>query len=129
MHVTIKPFLLPSLIDFDRPTTILPTPDESRILIHKYDGIQVWSLRQFTESRDAPRDDIIGVDLSRDASLLTLATETGIEIWDACIGRRRKVIQNKGRSRYDNSKHVASRPSLYPTALLGLLLWMFGRVN
>ena len=97
-NVTIKSFPLPSWIDFDLPTPILPTPDESWILIHTFVGIQMWSLRQSTNTRDAPPDDIMGVDFSRDASLLALATETGIEIWDARIGQRRKVIQRESRS-------------------------------
>ena len=46
--------------------------------------------------RDASlHDDIRGIDLSHDASLLALATETGIEIWDARIGQRRQVIQSR----------------------------------
>src|SRR5258708_24788669 len=92
-NVTIKSFSLPSRIDFDLPTPILPTPHESRILIHTDDDIQVWSLRQFTDTREAPRDDIRDIDFSPDASLLALATINGIEIWDARIGRGRKVIQ------------------------------------
>src|SRR5258708_22362693 len=71
-----------------------PTPDESGILIYMNDDIQVWSLSQFMDT-NAPRDDIRGVDLSHDASLLALATETGIEIWDARIGQRRQVIQSR----------------------------------
>src|SRR5258708_9413915 len=93
-NVTIKSLPLPSQINSYVPTPILPTPDESRILIHTYHGIQVWSLRQFTDTRDAPRRDILDIDFSHNASLLALATKTGIEIWDARIGRRRKVIQN-----------------------------------
>ncbi len=94
-NVTIKSFPLPSQIDHFRRTTILPTPDESQILIHMEDGIQMWSLMQFTDTQDAPRHDIIGIDLSRDASLLALATETGIEIWDARIGQCRQVIESR----------------------------------
>src|SRR5260221_5305035 len=88
-NITIKSFPLPSLAE-----DLFPTPDESRILIHTADHIHVWSLRQFMD-RDAPRDDIRGVDLSHDASLLALATETGIEIWDARIGQHRQVIQSR----------------------------------
>ncbi len=105
-NITTKSFPLPSRND---PTAILPTPDESWILIHTLDDdIQVWSLRQITDTRDAPRYDIIGIDLSRDASLLAIATATGIEIWDACIGRCRKVIQSE--SHDEGHRHVAFSP-------------------
>src|SRR5258708_3621707 len=60
-NVTIKSFPLPSRIDFGLPTPILPTPDESRILIHTWDDIQMWSLRESTDTRDAPRHDIIDI--------------------------------------------------------------------
>src|SRR5258708_32526285 len=43
-NVTVKSFPLPS-----RAQSLLPTPDESRILIHAADHIQVWSLRQFMD--------------------------------------------------------------------------------
>src|SRR5258708_23279799 len=88
--VTIKSFPLPS-----RTISILPMPDESRILVHTWDDIQVWSLGQFTVTCDAPRNDIVGIHFSGDASLLALATETDIEIWDARIVQRRKVIQRR----------------------------------
>ena len=87
--VTFKSFSLPL-----NASSILPTPDESQILIHTEDDIQVWSLRQFTDTRGAPRYDIKGIDLSSDASLLGLATETDIEIWDARIGQCRQVIHS-----------------------------------
>ncbi len=96
-NVTIKSLPLPLPLNVYPPTPILPTPDESRILIHTGDNIQVWSLRQSADARDAPRRDTMGIDFSRDASLLALDTFTGIEIWDARIGRRRKVIQSGSR--------------------------------
>ncbi len=89
------------------PWSILPMPDESRILIHTRNDIQVWSLRQSMD-RDASRDNIIGIDLSHDASLLALATKTGIEIWDARIGQFCKVIQS--RSDDDYRRPVAFSP-------------------
>ncbi len=93
-NTVIKSFPLPYYTEF-----ILPTPDESQILIHTWNYIQVLSLGQFTV--DAPRNDIIlGIDLSSDASLLALATRTEIEIWDARIGQRGKVIQSRSASPY-----------------------------
>src|SRR5258708_4322855 len=77
------------------PKSLLPAPDESQILIRRQNDIQVWSLRQLTDARDAPRDDIMGIDLSDDASLLAHSTETEIEIWDARIGQRLRVIQSR----------------------------------
>src|SRR5260221_684432 len=62
----------------------------------------------YTLTRDAPRHDIIDICFSRDASLLALATKTGIEIWDARIGRCRKVIQRGSRS--DVFRPVAFSP-------------------
>src|SRR5258708_8151718 len=89
-NVTIKWFPLSSRAEY-----LLPMPDESRILIHTDDHIHVWSLRQFMDRDASLHDDIRGIDLSHDASLLALATETGIEIWDARIGQRRQVIQSR----------------------------------
>ena len=95
-NVTIKSFPLPIVF------SILPTPDESRILIRTISDIQVWQVR---DTRDAPRYDIMDMDLSNDVSLLALATETDIEIWDARIGQRLHVIQSR------NGKwNFASRP-------------------
>src|SRR5258708_14649503 len=90
-NTIIKSFPLPS-----HTGSILPTPDESRILIRTAEEIRVLSLGQFTD--DAPRNDIWGIDFSSDASLLALATPTEIEIWDARIGQRHKVIQSQSRS-------------------------------
>src|SRR5258708_22808456 len=101
-NTVIKSFPLP----FDT-WSILPTPDESRILICTRDDIQVLSLGQFTV--DAPRNNIWGIDLSSDASRLALATQTGIEIWDARIRHPRKVIQNRSASLY-NRRPVAFSP-------------------
>ncbi len=110
--VTTKSFPLPSTIMSSSavPHTrkfILPTPDESRILICTPSVLQVWSL-QFTDTRDTPRYDIRGIDLSGDASLLALATETDIQIWDARFGQRLHVIQSRSRSKY--SRPVAFSP-------------------
>ncbi len=91
--VTIKSFPLPS-----HTRSILP--DEPQILIRTSNDIQVWSLRELTDARDALRDDIIDIDLSRDASLLALATKTDIEILDARIGQRCKVIQCQNRNSF-----------------------------
>jgi len=87
-NVTIKPFLLPS-----EAYSIFPA-DDSRILVRTADGILMWSLGQLTDTRDVPHYDRIvhGIDLSCDASLLAVATDPGIEIWDARIGQRRKLI-------------------------------------
>src|SRR5258708_22643215 len=84
-NVTIKSFPLPIVF------SILPTPDESRILIRTADDIQLWQVR---DTRDAPRYYIMGMDLSSDASLLALATKTNIEIWDARIGQRLREIRS-----------------------------------
>src|SRR5260370_2164430 len=71
-----------------------PTPDESGILIYMNDDIQVWSLSQFMDP-NAPRDDIRGVDLSHDASLLALAPATGIEISDSRIAQRPHALHTR----------------------------------
>ena len=81
---------------------ILPSLDDSQIVIQMatdseppHYGIEVWSLRRFTDTHDnsAPHPNtILNIDLSSDASLLAIATQTEIEIWDARIGRRRDVI-------------------------------------
>src|SRR5258708_8534833 len=92
-NTVIKSFPLP----YDTES-ILPTLDESRILIRTWGDIQVLSLGQLTV--DAPRNDIVGIDLSSDASLFALATRTEIEIWDARIGQRHKVIQSRSTSSY-----------------------------
>src|SRR5258708_1299394 len=110
--VSIKSFPLPSPIyhvwvHIDRSILpILPTPDESRILIRTENDIQVCSLKFTDHTRNAPRHDITGIDISGDASLLALATRTGIEIWDARIGQRLHVVQ----SRSSYSRPVAFSP-------------------
>src|SRR5258708_83917 len=87
-NVTIQSFSLPSDTFF-----ILPTPDESRILFQTGRDIQIWPMRQFTDTRrDTPRDAVLDVSFSDDASLLALGTVTSIEIWDARIGQRLHVI-------------------------------------
>src|SRR5258708_2033681 len=79
--VSIKSFPLPSPIvrlggyEFK---SILPTPDESRILIRTSNDIQVCSLKFTNHTRNAPRCDIMGIDISGDASLLALATRPNI---------------------------------------------------
>src|SRR5258708_6591267 len=93
-NTVIKSFPLPSHTE-----SILPTPDESRILIRTLDDIQVWSLGQLTVDA-APRNSIGAIDFSSDASLLALATRTEIEIWDARIGQRHKVIQSRSTSKH-----------------------------
>ncbi len=50
--------------------------------------------------RDGPCDHIRGINLSHDASLLALATETGIEIWDAQIGQCHQAIQSRNNVGY-----------------------------
>src|SRR5260221_10677875 len=61
-NVTIQSFSLPSHTFF-----ILPTPDESRILFKTEHDIQVWPMRQFTNTRrylDAVRDMCLSDDAS-----------------------------------------------------------------
>src|SRR5258708_15615191 len=111
--VSIKSFPLPSpIVRFSVPyafKTILPTPDESRILIRTSNVIQVCSLNFTDHTRNAPRHDIIDIDLSGDASLLALATRTSIEIWDARIGQRLHVVQSRRTSLY-SGRPVAFSP-------------------
>ncbi len=102
-NITIQSFSLP----FDT-WSIFPMPDESRILIEREFDIQVWPMGQFTDTRcDGPCYNTEGVCFSDNASLLALATETGIEIWDARIGQCLHVIQS--RSRF-SSRSVAFSP-------------------
>src|SRR5258708_231886 len=103
-NVTIKSFPLPS----GRPLSILPAPDESRILCHTLNEIQVLSLMQFTDG-DAPRYDVMDIGLSGDASLLALATKTDIKILDARIGQCLHVIQSRSKSS-SGSRPVAFSP-------------------
>ncbi len=112
-RVTIKSFPFPSIVYSDVPVphtfkSILPTPDESRILIRTMHDIQVCSLKFTDHTRDAPRHDIIGIDFSGDASLLALSTRITIEIWDARTGQRLHVIQS--RSRNPRFRRVAFSP-------------------
>src|SRR5258708_14986968 len=80
---------------------ILPAPNDSQIVtslnsfLNKYD-VEVWSLRQFTDTHDdsAPHPNtILGIDLSGDASLLAISTQTEIEVRDARVGSCRQVFQ------------------------------------
>src|SRR5258708_4675633 len=101
-RVSIKSFTLPSpicILPHYGFEFILPMPDESRILIRTSNNFQVCSLKFTDHTRNAPRHDIEGIDLSGDASLLlALATRTGIEIWDARIGQRLHVVQSRSTS-------------------------------
>ena len=111
-RVAIKSFPSPSIVSSVVPVphtqkSILPMPDESRILIRTMVDIQVWSLK-LSDTRDAPRNEIMGIDISGDASLLALATETDIEIWDARIGQRLHGIQSRSGDIY--SRPVAFSP-------------------
>src|SRR5258708_6851818 len=99
----IKSFPLPSPMVPSVPVPdifkfILPTPDESRILIRTSNDIQICSLKFTDHTRNAPRHDIWAIDISGDASLLALSTETGIEIWDARIGQCLHVVEIRNRS-------------------------------
>ncbi len=97
--VSIKSFPLPSsIVDLGGYAfkTILPTLDESQILIHTHD-IQVCSLKFTDHTHNPPCHDIGGINLSGDTSLLALATITGIEIWDAQIGQHLHIVQSQSR--------------------------------
>ena len=86
-------------------------PDESQIAIHMSHGTQVWSLKDFGDTRDdldLHPHTILGMDLSEDATLLVIVTQPEIEIWDARIGRRRQVIQSQ--SANSNDRPVAFSP-------------------
>src|SRR5258708_635145 len=79
LRVTIKSFPFPYIVSSDVPvphtfTSILPPPDESRILIRTMHDIQGCSLKYTDHTRDAHRPDIVGIDFSGDASLLALST-------------------------------------------------------
>ncbi len=108
--VAVKSFRRPSPLRCEvgpsphTDVSILPTPDESRILICTSHVVEVLSLRPVTDTH-APRHDILGLTLSGDASILALATETNIEIWDARIGQRLHVIQSRTDSK--DNRHVA----------------------
>ena len=74
---------------------ILPAPDDSQIVIQTGPDIRAWSPRRLTDTDDStPRANaILRIDLSGDASLIAITTQTAIEIWDARIGQRLDVIQ------------------------------------
>src|SRR5258708_4263629 len=89
--------------------SILPTPDESRILIRTWDDIQVCSLKLTDYTRDTSHRDVIGIDLSGDASFLPLATLTDIEISVVRVGQHLHTIQN--RARFLFHRRVAFSPN------------------
>ena len=74
---------------------ILPMLDDPQIVICNCGNFEVWSTRQLTNTDDSTphANTILGFNLSHDASLLAIVTETTIEIWDAWIGKCQDVIQ------------------------------------
>ena len=89
---------------------ILPAPDDSQIVIQMGLNIRVWSPRPVTDTHDSTphANTILAIDLSDDASVLAIATQTEIEIWDARMGQRRDVIQTQ--SANPNQRPVAFSP-------------------
>ena len=73
-------------------------PDDSHIAIQALFDTQIWSLKHFGDthySSNTRLNTILSVELSRNASLLAVGTQTEIEVWDARMGQRRHIIRSQ----------------------------------
>ena len=104
----IEPFPFPARIG-----RVALTPNDTQIAIWAFHDTQVWSLKHFRDAHvDSGPHSILDIDLSSDASLLAIGTETTIEVWDVRIVQCCYVIQSKSTRSDQRSIHFSPRGEL-----------------